>query len=419
MIKPIIKLKDLSVAYNLGKTNEAWVLSDITANIYPGEYVVFFGSSGCGKSTLLYTIAGLEFPTKGDVIVNGKNLHELKEEDLISFHRTTTGMIFQSFYLIPSLSVKDNILLPQIFSGDHKEERAKELMERFGIASLADRKPFLLSGGQQQRVAIARALVSDPPIILADEPVGNLDSKNADIVLQMLLDLNRKDKKTIIHVTHDTNALKRADKVFYMKDGRIMRTTLNPDRTNLEKRKDMSELEKLAQAYPYLTETSLRAKLILHHLLIPIGIEAQHRIEEVIDEYLLHKITKEAFVDKLRKAEEKGGAGLYPQRAEGLTEKVIKIASEIEIIEDEVSTLTPSTERAVALRGYLLDSYKGHLSFEQTKRLENSIQKRVEGAIKKQELQRLLDIPIKQGGVGLNKRTAKRFTREIELILMK
>ena len=182
-MEPIVKFKNLSVVYNLGKSNETWALKDITGEIYPEEYIIFFGPSGCGKSTLLYTIAGLEFPTRGEVIVGNKNLKDLCQKELINFHRSTIGMIFQAYNVLPSLSVRDNVVLPQMFLGtnDRKARRviADELLTKLGILEQADKIPTEMSGGQQQRIGIARALINDQPIILADEPVGNLDSKSA------------------------------------------------------------------------------------------------------------------------------------------------------------------------------------------------------------------------------------------------
>ena len=124
-MEPIVKFKNLSVVYNLGKSNETWALKDISGEIYPEEYIIFFGPSGCGKSTLLYTIAGLEFPTRGEVIVGGKNLKSLGQKELINFHRSTIGMIFQAYYLLPTFNVRDNILLPQIFSKAPFSQRLK------------------------------------------------------------------------------------------------------------------------------------------------------------------------------------------------------------------------------------------------------------------------------------------------------
>lgn len=421
MLEPIIKCENLGVAYDLGKSTEVWALKDINLEIYPEEYVIFFGPSGCGKSTLLYTIAGLEFPTTGKIFVQGKDLSTLSQKELIKFHLTSIGMIFQSFYLIANLNAKDNILLPQIFAKEPKakrEKRAEALMERFGILELQKRKPSLLSGGQQQRVAIARALINDPSIILADEPVGNLDSKSAEIVLGLIEELNRKDKKTVILVTHDARYLHYANRVFYMKDGKITRVVVNPEKPTpapFELRK-ISELERLAQAYPYLTESRLRAKLILNHLLLPYGIEIQQKIEEAIDKYLLKKIEERELEETL----DKPPINLYVQTAKDLTKKIVSLAAEIEKIEEEkYPELTPIEEKAMSLRGYLLDNYSGHLSFEQIKRLEEAISQRLIGKFDKKKLERFLDLPFSQGGVGLNRRTARRFAQEIEIILMK
>jgi len=424
-MQPIIKIENLSVAYGLGKSNEVWALRDINLEIYPEEYVVFFGPSGCGKSTLLYCIAGLEFPSKGKIVVEGKDLSVLPPKKLIDFHRSSIGIIFQAYYLIPNLSAEDNILLPQIFikeSPPKRKQRASILMDRFGILDIKKRKPSLLSGGQQQRVAIARALINNPSIVLADEPVGNLDSKNAEVAMSLLSNLNQKDKKTIICVTHDQRYLHFANRVFYMKDGKIVREVRSPEKSalvGLSERK-ISEIERLAQAYPYLSESRLRAKMILNHFLLPYGIEDQQSIEEVIDKYLLKKINEREMFEALDLSSKKGGISLYAQTAQNLVKKIRSLAKEIEMIEEEeYQELTHVEERAMTLRGYLLDNYSGQLSFEQIKRLEEFLAQRIIGKIKKKELEKFLDLPLKKGGAGLNRRTAKKFTREIELILMK
>ncbi len=417
-------MEDLSVAYDLGKTSETWALRDINLEIYPQEYIVFFGPSGCGKSTLLYLIAGLEYPTRGRVIVEGTDLKVLSPEDLMDFHKSTIGMIFQAFYLIPNLSVRDNILLPQILAEESPYLRTKRvdgLMERFGISALKKRKPSLLSGGQQQRVSVARALINNPSILLADEPIGNLDSKNAEIVINLLLNLNKKDKKTIIHVTHDPRYLYLANRVFYLRDGKITKVVRNPKKQTLIpfEREEISELERMAQAYPYLTDTKLRAKLILNHILYPYGIDVQDKVEEIIDQYLLRKINEREMQEKLDLPVEKGGVSLYKPTAEDMTKKVMSLAKEIELIEEEQPSLTPVEERAMTIRGFLLDNYSGQLSFKQIKRLEEAIAQRFIGKFGKEELEKVLDCPFREGGVGLNRRTAEKFTREIELILMK
>jgi putative ABC transport system ATP-binding protein len=294
-------------------------------------------------------------------------------------------------------------------------------MRRFNISELARKYPNELSGGQQQRVAIARALINDPKIILADEPVGNLDSKNAEIVLNLLSELNERDKKTIIHVTHNPQDLNRAHRIFYMKDGQITRITLNPKKKQPPglPQKEISELERLAQFYPYLPESRLRAKLILHHLLLPYSPEDQEKIEEIIDSYLKREITIHELYETLDLPPEKGGINLYTQTARDLTLKIASLAQEIEMVKEEYPQLTPLEEKVTELRGYLLDSFSGHLSFEQVKRLEQFLNQRLLGKITKREFQRFLDLPFKKGGVGLNRRTAARFANEVELILMK
>lgn len=420
-MNPIIKTENLSVIYNLGKTSEIWPLNNINFEIYPQEYVIFFGPSGCGKSTLLYTIAGLEFPTKGRIIVENRDLKHLSQKELTQFHLSSVGMIFQAYYLIPNLSTKNNILLPQIFSKESSEKRQARvqfLMERFDILNFQKRKPNQLSGGQQQRVAIARALINNPSIILADEPVGNLDSKNAEIVLNLLSDLNQKDKKTIIHVTHDPTHLFRANRVFYMKDSKITKIIINPEKpfSSFVEKKNISELERLTQAYPYLTELKLRAKMILNHLLFSFGIEEQQKIEEAIEKYLSKKIDEKELIKTL----DKPPISLYTQTAQNLSQKIIKLAQEIETIElEKYPEITPLEEKAKVLRGYLLDNYSGNLNFEQIQRIEKVLFQRLAGTINKKELQGLFDMPFKKDGVGLNRRTAQKFVREVEIVLMK
>ncbi len=425
-MKPIITLENLSVAYNLGKTNEVWALRDISLDIYPQEYIIFFGPSGCGKSTLLYIIAGLEKPSSGKILVQERDLSLLSEKELIDYYQSSVGMVFQAYYLIPNLNAKDNILLPQIFAKESSSQRTKRvqaLMTRFGILDFQKRKPSMLSGGQQQRVAIARALINNPSIILADEPVGNLDSKNAEIVLSLIRDLNQKDKKTVIHVTHDPTHLHCANRVFYLKDSKIIREVRNPEKATpaaLPERK-ISELERLAQAYPYFSESRLRAKLILNHLLLPYGVETQQKIEQTIDQYLLGKIDGEAMLKIL----DSSPIDFYRQTAQDLTKKIITLTKEIQEIErmeeekEYPATTSLTDEKAMVLRRHLLDDYSGQLSMEQIKRLDGFLAQRIIGKMSKKELEKMFDLPLKKGGAGLNRRTAKRFAREIELILMK
>jgi len=221
---PLIKLEKLNIVFNAEKPNETRVLDNIDLDIYPHEYLILFGPSGCGKSTLLNVISGLLKPTSGKVEIENKDITTFTEKEKLEFHRRRVGMIFQSFFLVPTLSIIDNVCLPRSFTGDDSAARRQDalnFLKRFGIEAQAEKFPNDLSGGQNQRVAIARALMNSPSIIVADEPVGNLDSKATYNVLPILKDLNEVDKKLIILVTHDPAHLSYGDRVIHMQDGKI------------------------------------------------------------------------------------------------------------------------------------------------------------------------------------------------------
>lgn len=225
-MEPLIKIENLSVIYDKGLPAEFVALNSISAEINLKEFVIIFGPSGCGKSTLLYSISGMETEYTGDILIAGKNIHNFNQKELAEFRRDKVGLVFQSFNLIPSLNVLMNIILPQVFKGGGRITRvrkAKKLLARFNISHIASRLPQFLSGGQQQRVAIARSLINEPLIILADEPLGNLDSKSALEVMKILKELNQREGKTVIMVTHEALYLKYAEKIIYMKDGEIIR----------------------------------------------------------------------------------------------------------------------------------------------------------------------------------------------------
>lgn len=225
MADPIIAIDKLRIIYNQGKSNEVRALEETNLSIFPQEYVIIYGPSGCGKSTLLYSVAGLQAPTYGDINIRGKALSQMKRKEQVELHQRGVGMVFQAFYLIESLNILDNVCLPKVLMGADPDERRAAgiaLLRRFGIVEQAEKFPAQLSGGQKQRVAIARALINNPEIILADEPVGNLDSESADNVLKILKELHTIDKKTVVMVTHNPEHLVYADRVIHMKDGRIM-----------------------------------------------------------------------------------------------------------------------------------------------------------------------------------------------------
>ena len=219
----LLELKNVTKHYLTG-SEVVKALEDVTLEVKYGEFVVIMGPSGSGKSTLLSIIGGLNRPTSGTVVVDGIDIYSLSQEKLADFRREYIGFVFQSFYLIPYLTVLENVMLPLIVTDYTKEQKiakAKEILERVGLSSKMKRFPDELSGGEQQRVAIARALVNEPLLILADEPTGNLDSLTGIEIMKLFKELNDSGK-TIIVVTHNPENAKFADRCVYVKDGKLL-----------------------------------------------------------------------------------------------------------------------------------------------------------------------------------------------------
>ncbi|MGL5558576.1 MAG: ABC transporter ATP-binding protein [Paraclostridium dentum] len=216
----ILKIKNLSKVYGENET-EVKALSHINLEINKGEFVVIVGKSGSGKSTLLHIMAGLETPTYGDIIIENTNLSSLNEKERSLLRKEKIGLIFQSYNLIPVLTVEENIKLPTINTSNQDDGYVNELMELLNIKERKNHLPNQLSGGQQQRVAIGRALVNKPAIIFADEPTGNLDTKTESEVLNLLKESQKKYNQTIIMITHNMDIAKYADKIIKIEDGFI------------------------------------------------------------------------------------------------------------------------------------------------------------------------------------------------------
>jgi putative ABC transport system ATP-binding protein len=224
MAPPAVELRNLGKTYREGEA-ERVVLSDVSLTIAVGEIVVLVGRSGSGKSTLLNLVAGIDRPTAGSVTVNGTDLTALAEQARTRFRRRHIGFVFQFFNLIPLLTVEENLLLPLELNdrADAKGvERARELLERVGLAGRGDSFPERLSGGEQQRVAIARALIHEPDIILADEPTGNLDADTAAGVLELLDSLAREAGRTVLMATHSREVIGVADRVLTIQRGALV-----------------------------------------------------------------------------------------------------------------------------------------------------------------------------------------------------
>lgn len=220
---PLIKLNDVWKIYQMGEVEFA-ALKGINLEIYKGEFLVVLGPSGSGKSTLMNLLGCLDLPSKGTVFLDTKDISGLDESELSRIRGQMIGFIFQSFNLIPTLNTEENVLLPMEFQEENARKarnKADYLLEVVGLSEKKQNLPSQLSGGQRQRVAIARSLAVHPPIILADEPTGNLDSKTGNYILDFLDNLHEKEGKTIIIVTHDLNIVKHATRVVYIRDGEI------------------------------------------------------------------------------------------------------------------------------------------------------------------------------------------------------
>ena len=218
----ILETKDLRKIYGSGDT-EVRALDGVNLQIENGEFVAIVGTSGSGKSTLLHMLGGLDRPTSGSVIVDGKDIFSLKEEALTIFRRRKIGFVFQSFNLVPVLNVYENIVLPiELDGGKVNKEFIQRIVQTLGLDGRLDALPSQLSGGQQQRVAIARALAAAPAIILADEPTGNLDSRTSQDVLSLLKVTSQKFSQTIVMITHNEEIAQMADRIIRIEDGKIV-----------------------------------------------------------------------------------------------------------------------------------------------------------------------------------------------------
>ena len=219
-----VEVKNLNKSFYIGK-EEVKVLKDLNFSVEKGDFISIMGPSGCGKSTLLYLLGGLDDKTSGSIIINGKDISKLKEHEKAQMKRKDVGFVFQFHNLVPNLSVEDNILLPILLEGRKVKNYKEELKTILDLIELSNKRkstPRELSGGQQQRVAIARALLFQPEIILADEPIGNLDSKNGIKIMELFRNINKEYGKTIIQVTHSEASAQYGDLIINLKDGVIM-----------------------------------------------------------------------------------------------------------------------------------------------------------------------------------------------------
>lgn len=233
----VLDVKNIKKTYTtkLGG-NSVQALSSVNFSVEKGEYVAIMGESGAGKTTLLNILAALDQPSSGDVILNGNSLVQMKEKELAKFRRNNLGFVFQDFNLLDTFSLKDNIFLPLVLSRKNYHEMNKRLVpiaDKLGIRQILEKYPYEVSGGQKQRAAVARALITEPQLILADEPTGALDSHSADSLLELFAQLNW-EGQTILMVTHSTKAASHAKRVLFMKDGEVYHQIYKGNQSNEE-----------------------------------------------------------------------------------------------------------------------------------------------------------------------------------------
>lgn len=217
----ILEAKALNKTYTVDHQN-IMVLNDISLTVEPGEFLVITGTSGSGKTTLLTLLSGLDKPTSGRVFIDQQDITDASEDDLAPLRNRMIGFVFQSFHLIPSMSAMENIMFPAELQGlSDAEKKARQLLERVGLADRADNLPSQLSGGEKQRVSLCRAMINTPKLLFADEPTGNLDSKNGRIVIEQLVEMKNEQGATLILVTHNPEFAVTADRVLKLRDGRL------------------------------------------------------------------------------------------------------------------------------------------------------------------------------------------------------
>ena len=429
MARGYILAKDLEITYNVGKSNEFKALTGANLEIYKGEYIILFGPSGSGKSTLMYAIMGSLPPSGGTLLVGGDDIYSYEADRRVYYQRNVMGIIYQQFNLIPSLTVRDNVALPQIFAGIDKaarDRRAQAILERFGVGHVGDKIPAMLSGGQQQRVSVSRSMVNDPEILLADEPTGNLDSVSTAQVLDKVREINH-EGKTIVMVSHNAAHLPEAHRVFYLRDGKIIRTVVNPQRKQIKKVEEgealVTELEQLSRLYPYDSLETLRVRSITNYITQDINFDQLERLNKFVREMVKGGIRSEQFTDLLSKQYADGGIGMNRMEARNMTKKIETILKESQNIkrfrDNRHLDLAFIYQHKFLKRvqAHLQKEYKIKLSDKQRKNLEEVILDRLSGATEKQDLVVQLHTAVSKGGVGLHIRTAFKVASYFEKLL--
>ncbi len=431
MAKTSIRTEGMHITYNKGQVNEFKALQDINIEIYPREYIILFGPSGCGKSTLLYTMLGGVPPSDGKMLVQNEDIYAYTPAELNRYQQTTIGIVYQQFNLIASLNVLDNVALPMLFLGIEQKERwarAATLLRRFGVPERVENKlPALMSGGQQQRVAVARALINDPEILLADEPVGNLDSISAEHVMDSFKEINEKDRKTVILVTHDAKYLPYAHRVFYMRDGRLRRIVANPGKQQIMHVKPgeniVTEIEQLARMYPYAEPVELKVKSVVNFVTQSIGFSQLERLEQAILFVLKGTMNEQMFSEFLIKPFHLGGAGIHPEEVPAMARRIfslIRNSIDVQRFRQEVKSddnFMHQHKFVERLLTYLNEEVGFHMGQEQYQILRECVADRVGGITDANQFAERLLLEKRLGGAEIEERVAYMISVHMEKLI--
>jgi putative ABC transport system ATP-binding protein len=449
---PIISLKNVGLWYEKGKPMEVKALKGITLDIERGDYVAFFGSSGCGKTTMLYAISGIDHFQEGQITINNKDISTLTNQELAIFRQTGIGIVFQQFNLVPSLTVLKNVALPMLFVGissDKADSEAAKLLERLNLAEYAHRYPFELSGGQQQRVGIARALANDPPIIIADEPLGNLDSVNAKKVLEFLKELNEKDGRTIIMVTHEAWSLRDVKTIYHMKDGSIteiehvspknlnesitshlnkqLSSVSEPSTTPIvvpapEVKKDEVKTDNKIGDFDDVLGDDIASHQIANSQLSGYSLDEIDRFESFVKNRFLNIIDNVEFNKLMVKPFKENGLGLRSKKAEKVSahvEEVIERRKKMRALR-RLMTKNPETDISAEiqnLRNWMVEGYTRELKPDELKSIDQIVSDRVRNYISKDKVVESLSLTKSKAGTGLSFRASQIFAEKLELVL--
>jgi putative ABC transport system ATP-binding protein len=425
MSKNLISLKNLNLVYNPGQSNAFHALYDVSVDIEEGDFAIILGPSGCGKSSLLNIIAGLELPESGSVFVKDRDLLKLKEKERVDYHRKEIGMIFQAYNLISTLSVLDNVALPQIFISKRKKDRDQKSMEiltRLGIAEHAKKIPSELSGGQQQRIGIARSVVNDPQVVLADEPVGNLDSVSSNNVMEILSKLNSEEGKTIIMVTHNPEHVSWGNRIIHMRDGKITKIEIKDKEGNIKKEsreEHLSSFDKFINHFKGLSKKQIqmllqpfKAKYLVEKITTSFQENQIELMEQKTKNRLAGKTKKEDFYMELDKSLKEGGVGLDSRSAKSFSqelEKILEVAKKVSKEKDLKTKSLTILKAAFEIKNFKVDQ-------DGLIKASELLARKFNKEIDNREFRRLLDIPLEKGGAGLDLRIVGPIVEFIDLI---